>query len=481
MVNLTKSAHWTMAMAGWLMCQSALANGQDDRRRQSELPPLPLPTPISQLQTAPTLPNETGGAVEMSENELLANRELLARAMLSALVYNNVDNVALLLKIYRRLPQEEIDKEMQTWAMAVLNMSEGDFFEAVRKYRQLHQKYPDNKMFAVRYGQALFANRQYGDAKTIFLAQDADIQRELSPYLEHIKRLERPNFAASGNFLADKNINNAPVNPDLGGGWTASSPESAKGIYLQTAMGKKFLLNEGVSLSPQLTLNGKFYWDAKHYNETVLRLSLGIGKESAKTSVTISPFYERTDYAGGNKNDAKLNHFSDSVGVAVDVGVVLGTRSRLTVNGELSQNLYADRKHLNGYSLGLSPTVSYYPKSVANSVVSVGADFGYTATRDKDDSYRRMGVRLAGAKEWGNLGVRASAGVAKREYLAPMPIFNTTQINDEYNASLSLWHKKIAYRTFVPRLTWQWQKTDSTVGLYSYDKNRVFVEMGGGF
>lgn len=458
----------------------AYADTQDDRRIQTQWQPIyALPT-APPLQQAPEVVNR-GGAVEMSERELLANTELLSRAMLSALVYNNADNVALLLPIYRRQKSELIDKEMLSWAMAVVNVAEGDFGEAVRKYRYLHQKYPNNLMFGVRLGQAYFGNKQYKEAKQLFLAQPADIQAELSPYLAYIKAMERPNFAAVGNFLSDKNINNAPDNRELGGGWVASEPESANGVFLHTSVGKRFLLTDGAFLHPEVRADSKLYWDAKHYNEVMVRASFGIGTQNAQQSITVSPFVERTNYAGGNKNEPDLRHFSDSVGVSVDVGKTLTPRSRLNVNAEVAKNTYAERKHLDGHSISLSPTLSVYPKALNNAVFSVGADLQHTKTKDKDDSYHRYGARVSFAKEWEKLGIRSSVGVARREYLAPMPIFNKTQINDEYNANLSLWHKDLSYRQFVPRLTWQWQKTDSTVDLYSYDKSRVFIEIGGGF
>lgn len=454
---------------------------QDDRRRQNEWQ-FVSPMPINQLPVAAPVVSQ-GGAVEMSERELLANTELLNRAMLSALVYNNADNIAVLLPIYRRQKEHLVDKEMVSWAMAVLNTGEGDYFEAVRKYQYLYKKYPDNKMFAVRLGQAYFGNKQYIEAKKLFLMQEADIQAELAPYLQYIEKVTRPNFAAAGNFLSDKNINNAPTDRNLGGGWTASEPESATGIYLNTSVGKRFLLTDGAFLYPEVSANGRVYWDAKHYNEVAVRLSFGIGKQTAKTTMAVTPFVERTDYAGGNKNESKLRHFSDSVGVSFDVNTALSHNVRLNVNTEVAQNTYTSRQHLNGYTASISPTIHASPKWLGgNAVASLGGDLHYVSTRDRDDSYRRIGVRGAIAKEWRNgFGVRGSVGIAQREYLAPMPIFNKIQENDEYNASLSLWHKHLAYKNFVPKLTWQYQKTDSTVQLYEYSKNRVFVEIGGGF
>lgn len=458
---------------------SALANDQDDRRRQSEWQPTPPPTALT--PNAPPAQVGQGRAVEMSEKELLANPELLTRAMFSALVYNNADNVALLLPIYKRQKSALIDDELVWWAMAVLNTAEQDFNEAVKKYRALYKKHPKNPIIAVRLGQAYFANRNYADAKAIFLAQPADIQSELSPYLVEIARLEKLNIHANSNFLSDKNINNAPQNSNLGGGWTANAPESANGVFVNVGAGKRIFLAEGAFLHPEIDLNGKWYWDSKHYNEAVVRASLGVGKGTASEYWSVSPFYERTHYAGGQRDKHKLAYFSDAVGVSFDAGKQAG-QWRVNVGSELAQNSYADRKHLNGYSLSVSPTVSVSPAFLGSrALASVGADYQYTSTRDRDDSYQRTGVRFSAVKEWQSVGVRGSLGIAKRQYFAPMPIFNKVQENNEYQGSLSIWHNRLSYKTLTPRLTWQYQKTDSSIPLYSYDKNRVFVEIQGGF
>ena len=69
-----------------------------------------------------------------------------------------------------------------------------------------------------------------------------------------------------------------------------------------------------------------------------------------------------------------------------------------------------------------------------------------------------------------------TVGIAKRSYKEPT-YFGITQDNDEYSTSLSLWHKKIHYAGFTPKVTWSYSKTDSNVAIYSYDKNQIFFDV----
>lgn len=453
--------------------QADLTTTQDDRRRQSDNTPLALPvSPTSST----ALPSPTDGTVEINEQQLLATPDLLQRAMLSALLYNNADNVAFLLPLYKQQDPKRIDSELIVWATAVIDGKDSPP-KAIKGYKKLLDKHPNHTIIAVRLGQAYLANRQYTEALRVFKTQEPALSEQLLPYITYIEQIQKPQVSLSGNFLSDKNINNAPNNTTLGGGWRASPPESATGVLANINASKRFLFDDGQFLAPELNVNGKYYWNAKHYNEMVSRASLGIGKQDNTHQFVISPFFEHTAYAGGKKDQAKFSSFSWATGIGFETRSPI-KQYTLSVNGEIAKNSYTTRKHLDGYAVNISPTLSYTPSWFDNGVVGIGGDVGYVHTQDKDDSYRRMGVRFLASKQWQNVGVRGNIGIAKRDYLAPMPIFNKTQNNTEYNASLSIWHNGLTYKNIVPRLTWQYQKTDSTIGLYNYDKNRLFVELG---
>lgn len=88
---------------------------------------------------------------------------------------------------------------------------------------------------------------------------------------------------------------------------------------------------------------------------------------------------------------------------------------------------------------------------------------------------------LTWGKEWPlGISTNASVGYAKRTY-REASFFRVKQKNDEYNVALSIWHKKIHYAGFTPRLTWVYAKTNSNLPIYSYDKNQILFEVSKSF
>lgn len=366
------------------------------------------------------------------------------------------------------------------WADAVLANAQGKHQDAIKGYEALLSQYPNHALFGVRLGQALFNQRRYGDAKRVFLAQDPQIQALTHAYIQAIQRLEKPQISLSANIINDKNINNAPKNRDLGGGWVANDPQSAKGVYGSVSIEKSHLLPDGVIFRPQLSMHTKRYQDAKQYDEMSAQLSGAISIHRPRHSITITPSYERTHYAGGQKNQTKMRHFSDTVGLGMDYDWRATSTLGVSLGAHLYKNSYQTRTHLNGHTLSLTPALTLTPKGNL-SMAKLALNYQRTHTQSKDDSFVRYGVQGTVLGHFGDVGVQGSVGIARREYGAPMPIFNQTQVNDEFYGHVSLWHDKIRYRQFVPRLSYHYQKTDSNIALYSYDKGRLFVEVVGRF
>lgn len=458
------------------ICHTAYADTQDDRRLQSEMRLSDLAPPAKSISPMPTA---VQGVLSVDEQVLLANPALLSRAMLSVLVANDVAGTRLLLPIYQKQDGQVIESEMLIWADAVLSGADGKHGKAWRVYQSLYKKYPDNTLFAIRLIQSLFADKQYLQAKELLAKQPSAIAEQLTAYQKALDNLTKPNWYFSGNIIIDKNINNAPKHTDLGGGWVANAPEQAHGVALNVGVDKKILLDDGLLLEPAMTVNAKLFADAKHYNETQVRLSANTAKNTALGSVFVSPFVETAWYAGGKKGADELEHFSDTMGVGLGGHRRLGQKSQLGVQIELAKHYHNIRHHLTGHSVNVGVNFATRPDWLGDGGwASIGTDYQQTHTQDKDDSYTRVGVRGIIGKQWQDFGVRGGIHIAQRRYHAPMPIFSQTQKNHEYFANVSIWHNKISYLGLTPKLTWQYQKNDSNIALYSYDKSRVFVEIG---
>jgi len=52
------------------------------------------------------------------------------------------------------------------------------------------------------------------------------------------------------------------------------------------------------------------------------------------------------------------------------------------------------------------------------------------------------------------------------------------QKNNEYQSAVTLWHRDLYFWGITPKITWSYQRVSSNHPFYSYDKNRIFLEMG---
>lgn len=449
-----------------------LTQKKDDRRIQDQSV---LPNPPILPAPAPVVP-EKPSTVEVSEADLVNNPELLTRALVSSLILNEPTNTQILLPLYLKLDVQ--DPDIVAWAQAADALARGDLSQSIARYTDLLTK-TDSPVLRARLLEVQFLARQFAEVQDNYDKLPDNIRVHFAKHIEYIKYKSKLKPRLGFDYLEDKNINNAP-NAELPKGWKGEKPKSAHGIAVNTGLSKTIFLPDGYTLEPDINLNVRHYWDADYYDEISARTSFGIGKQMGEYALSISPFYERTHYAGGREPKAgektKLSAFSQSGGASFYVGRPIAS-TYLGVQGEVSQNFYHTRTHLNGHSVSLSPTLQF---NLGGQNFGLGIDYQRNKTRAKDDSFHRTGVRLSTQKAWQNGFVgNASLSMAQRTYDAPM--FFGLQINREYNANVGLGHQKIAWRGIMPRLTWQYSRVNSTIALYNYEKQRVFVELRGSF
>ena len=107
----------------------------------------------------------------------------------------------------------------------------------------------------------------------------------------------------------------------------------------------------------------------------------------------------------------------------------------------------------------------------------VGVDYSRDNARDKSDAYSRKGGRIGWGQEWSfGISTRVSLNYAERDYKAA-DFVQIKQQNKEYGAQISLWHRNFHLWGVTPRVTWAYNKVDSNNPFYSYDKNRIYLEV----
>lgn len=457
--------------------QSDIDNQQKDRRLQS-WHDKPLFTPKIDPYRPPSNQATTEQTIVLDEAQLADQPQLILRGLMAALLNHQPDDVAFFLPLYQKLPQNTQEPLILQWSQALIAKHRGDYKQAINSYQQAVTAYPKVPALRLQLATTLFANKQYKQARHHFEQLKENelpdaIGQLVQGYIQAITNQQQWQPYGGLQFLQDKNINNAPKNSDLGGGWTAPKPESATGVGLVAGVNKDWALNDGIYTKTQLEAQTKYYWDNKGYNEVTARLSAGIGYQDARADVSISPFVEQSHYADGNKQ-GKLSTFSRVKGLSLAGTYWLSPSWQGGIQAQFAKQDYLSRQHLDGNFSSLGASLVYTPKP--NRYWFFGGDYHRNNAQAADDSFIRQSIKFGVGQSWQDLSLQFQANHAKKSYRG-VGFFGKIQQNQESQLSLSLWHRQIRLLGMTPRLSWQYQKVDSNISLYDYNKSHVFLQM----
>lgn len=429
-------------------------------------------------EQAPQVQTREKPAVSMTKEELAQYPDLIVRGMIPAVLQNNGEVVELLLPLYENLTEK--DPVLLEWAQAINARQQGDTAQAVQRYRSLFTQHSDILPLRYQLAQALFLNNDNEAAKDQFQKLRAEnVTPEtvdvIDQYLSALNKRDQWKFGGGVSFLNESNINNAPKAGTKIGNWQAWERESAQGYSYYLNAEKKWSLPNNFFAKLGLDGNGKYYWNNKKYNEFNARIGIGLGYQTARFEMAFTPFTEKRWYGGGSSGSDSLKQYSKNSGARIDVSYWLNEKWQLSSALEYGEQRYNWRKHLNGNNYLFSNTLLYVPKS--GQYWFAGLDYSRENTRDRDNAYQRTGARLGWGQEW-PLGIssRLSLSYAKRTY-KDIDFFSIRQKNDEYGATLTLWHRDFYFWGITPKVTWAYNKVSSNHPFYGYDKNRVYLDM----
>ena len=432
--------------------------------------------------------------INVDTDTLLANTELLARAMYSAVVAHNIPGIKAVLPIYEQWPEH--DRAMARYAKGLLAQSEGRAAEAISHYRRFIAEQPDASAVRWQLATALFEDKQNEAAADQFDKLQTEslppaLQERLETYRKALRERDSWQFNAGLNITREQNINQAPGQRRLGNhlsdeqcravrlaypdddcfrGWTFPEPIDATAIHYQIGAEKKWSLPRGFYATTGADHYGKIYPKHTNYNDLTTRFSAGIGYADQRNDIGMTPFHERRFY--GNDpytytNGARLhyNHWWQPK---------LQTLSAFEA-GRLKNNR---RERSNNTSQLLSNSIVYYRN--ARQYWVAGIDLYRERNRDdKSDSFNRYALRTTWGQEWPKgLSTVLRLSAAQRRYQAPSFFSNEQNRRDkEASASLSVWHRALHFKGITPRLTIAHNKTWSNDKFYEYGKTKMFVEL----
>ena len=449
------------------------------------VPPEPktYPTPELQVNTAePEKPEEpvnppaaetsSEKVVNANAETLLANPELLARAMYSAVVARNIAGIKVVLPIYEQWSQH--DKNMVLYARGLVAQTEGNIKEAIGHYRKFIAETPNAPVVRWQLATALFEDKQNEAAADQFnkLKTEKDLPEVLIKGIEAYRKALRERdswkFNAGLSITREQNINQAPSRRTYGN-WTFPEPINATAINYQLGAEKKWSLPKGWYATAGADTYGKIYPQHTNFNDVTARFSAGMGYADQRSDAGLTPFHERRFY--GN------NPYTYTSGARLHFNHWWQPKLQTLSALEMGRLKNSRRARSDNTSHLLSNSVVYY-KNARQYWVGGFDIYQERNKEDKTDSFDRYSIRTAWGQEWDKgLSTTLRLSAAQRHYQTPSFFSNQEKRHDkEMDASLSIWHRAIHFKGITPRLTVAHHKTWSNDKFYEYGKTRMFVE-----
>ena len=421
---------------------------------------------------------QTSSAIAFSEQDNAKTK--LEKLINYGMVKQQWDLLNKILPIYQQ--QTNYDKTLYRYAMGAMLRAEKEYPQAISLYQQILVEKPELAYPRFDLGVMLFENKQYRQAK-------AELERakpELSPQIQQLAErylqimTERQSWQPDMElqYTQTDNVNNASSQQDIVLGGLRfkkdadSLPQKAHGFRYGVGLNRE--LNVGGNHF--VTTNGRFsgvhYWDNQDYSEKSLYASLGYRYRSALQAVGFSPFFEQ-NWLGSPR-------YSKNYGAVADFRREL--TAYWTISGSFShtQKRYADasvaRRH-NGYLNGVSLSLSYQAKP--NWLLFGGVEGSVDRSKDKAESSLRRGVNIGSVWELKEFVSRISLRYVKRDFRAENFYFPTKKRQDkEYSLNVSVWHKRLQWQGFVPKLNYRYRKIDSNIPeFYSRKSGEWFVSI----
>lgn len=425
---------------------------------------------------------QSGGAVELSGDELLAQPDLLHRALDSALVLNDRQALAVLLPIYRRLPSEKQDAVLPVFAQARADMLDGRWAEAAAAQRAVLRENPDFAPVRMDLLHALLRDRRNREAaeELAVLRETPDlpphIAERLDGYEQSLRRQNGWQWNAGLNYLHDENVNNAPNVREVrtvNGTWTLPEPQRAHGAAYTLSADKTTPLRGHWAWQFSAETAGKFYWDNHAYDDLLLHGGISLLHRTDRQEWQVRPFYEQRWFG--------TEPYSRHYGAAVGYGRRLSAHWHGRLNVQYGRKIHRERRFLDGGRFRSSAVLSYMPSEKQR--IRFAADWTRENAAQPDSAYRSGGMAFGWQRQWTNGAETAlHLNAAFKRYDAPdWFLYDRRRKDREYGVYVSVGHRKLQWKGLMPKLAWTWTAVRSNHLFYRSRKQQVFVEIGSSF
>lgn len=424
---------------------------------------MPILQPLEQIGESPTL-SSAPQVIESIEDMISA-----------AIVAKDWAVLPKLLVDYRT--RADHDRTLYHYAQGAYDRAMGRQREAIRHYEIIAQ---DESLIYPRFDLAVmyFENKQYRDADALFATlkplMPVQISGLIDRYQAAIAKAQRWQPSAGFNFEQTDNVNNASdlrtfeINGATFVRSEDSLPQSANGIRYDVGIDKQHNVAGNHYLYASADVDGVYYWDNRDYDEVSVRGELGYRYRDATRTLSLTPFVGR-NWLGGDA-------YSDQYGTTISLSQRLSPQFQGYVSATHLQRRYDDEstaRRYDGYSNDGVAMVMYQPN--AQWLYHFGVDTRRERLKDAAESSNRSGVRLGVGYYGEQLGAQASVRFSQRQFNAPNFWYDTVRRDHEINASAAVWHNKLSYKGFIPKLNYRYQEIDSNLPLYDRRSQAWFI------
>lgn len=378
--------------------------------------------------------------------------------------------------------QADYDVTLYRYAKGAMLRAEQEYVEAITLYQKILVDKPELSYPRFDLGVMLFENKQYRQAE-MELKQakpmlSPQMQQLAERYLQAITERQSWQPDVELQYTQTDNVNNASSQQDiiLGGlrfkKDEESLPQKAHGFRYGVGLNRELNLDGNHFIAFNSRFSGVHYWDNHDYSEKSLYAALGYRHRSALQSFGVMPFFEQ-NWLGSPR-------YSKNYGAVADFRQELSAGWGISTSLSHTQKRYVEpsvaRRH-NGYINGATFSLSYQAKP--NWLLFGGVEGSVERSKDKAESSLRRGVNIGTVWEIRDLVSRVSLRYVKRDFRAENFYFPDRKRQDkEYSLNTALWHNKLQWKGFVPKLNYRYRKIDSNIpAFYSRKSSEWFVSV----
>ena len=385
------------------------------------------------------------------------------------------DELSILLEQYRM--HTGYDPVLYDYAMGAMLRSQAKHNQAIKHYEKITQ---DPALIFPKFDLAVmyFENKQYRDAKqafeSVYVHLPAPMQQIANQYLTAIKRIQQPVPSIDANIEQTDNVNNASELKEIDiGGLTFvrtedSLPQSATGLRYNLGIEREQSLGGRHHLYSSLSGGGVYYPNHRAYDEFDLRGELGYRYKDIRTTAGFVPFVAQNWLDG--------DQYTSQIGATASINHRMNASWQVSMSATHSQKRYEDDdlgKRYDGYANDGVVMALYRPSQYW--LYYAGLESRHERLQDESESSNRQGMRLGVTYANDTVGVQTMLRYTQREFLAPNFWYGKVRNDTETQFTGTVWHNKLNYKGFVPKLNYRHQHTDSNLDLYDRRSGAWFV------